>query len=142
MTDKHDLSFFGQKSAMFISSPGKATNNIFVKCIRVKSDNSWEKPSKGEGKTISLKLEEMLGVLQVLNEEVMSFKAYHQKGGTGEGTSILVGWESDALEKLWFNIGSYKKPLVQPQVELLRRYIEHLINEKVEFSTVTTFKDS
>jgi hypothetical protein len=60
MTNSHNYSFFGQKSALFIKSSSKNEPYIFFQCIKSKNDGSWEKPSQGEGKIIKLSLEEMI----------------------------------------------------------------------------------
>ena len=52
LTDKHSQSFFGQAVGLTIQSSSKSDPFIFLKCIKKKPDNSWEKPSLGEGKAI------------------------------------------------------------------------------------------
>jgi len=50
MVDKHNQSFFGQSTGMFIQSSSKHEPFIFLQFIKKKGDGSWEKPSQREGK--------------------------------------------------------------------------------------------
>ncbi len=54
MVDAHNQPFFGKNTGLFIQTSSKTEPYMFLRCIKRKSDGSWEKPSKNEGKTIKL----------------------------------------------------------------------------------------
>jgi len=131
MTDFHNRSFFGQSTGMFIHSPSKESDIIFLQFIKKKKDTTWEKPTLGEGKKIKCSLEEMVMILQVLEGKKKSWSTVHIF--KEEKTPISVKWEGEA--KVWFNVGEYPKMLSFSQIEILRRLMEHILQEKIEFAT-------
>ena len=138
MADFHTKSFFGQKSGIIINSPAKLVPYIFLTCINKKDDGTWEKPSKNEGKTIRLSLEEIICILEVLNRKSQNWRGYHVF--RDEKTEIFVGWHSEAREVLKFKIGNYKKKLKFPNTNFLTKLLEHILDEKIEFATSGTFE--
>ncbi|MBD3212208.1 MAG: hypothetical protein GF311_06330, partial [Candidatus Lokiarchaeota archaeon] len=82
MTNTHNYSFFGQKSALIIKSSLKSEPYLFIQCLKTDEDGVWEKPSQGEGKVIKLSLEEMAMVLQVLQMRIQKWSAYHSFNDT------------------------------------------------------------
>ena len=130
MTNTHNKSFFGQNTALFLRSSSKRDDFIFIQCIKRKSGNKWEKPSKGEGKNIKLSLGEMIMVRKILTRECDSWSTYHRYND--ESTQISFNWQGKAL---WVNIGEYAKKLQSPNIEILDLLLEHLIEEKIEFAT-------
>ena len=130
MVDKHNQSFFGQSTGMFVQSSSKDEPCIFLQFIKKKENGTWEKLSLKEGKTIKCNLEEIIMVLRVLEGKVKSWSTVHVF--KEEKTSISVSWEGEA--KLWFNVGGYPKMLKFAQIEILRRLIE--------FATVSSSKNS
>jgi len=78
MTDKHNQSFFGQSTGMFIQSSSKNEPFIFLQFIKKKGDGSWEKPSLREGKRVKCGLEEIIMILNVLkNQGFLCFFAFN-----------------------------------------------------------------
>ncbi|MHA1343998.1 MAG: hypothetical protein ACTSQG_08425, partial [Promethearchaeota archaeon] len=55
-------------------------------------------------------------------------------------TEIYVGWEDNSREILQFKIGDYKKKLRFPNTTFLTLLLEHILSEKIEFATSTTYK--
>jgi len=53
--------------------------------------------------------------------------------------SITFNWDEN--KKLWINIGEYKKQLVFPQTEFLELLLAHILEEKIEFSTVSSLSN-
>jgi len=51
MVDKHNKSFFGQSTGMFLQSSSKTDPFLFLRFIKKKESGTWEKPSIGGGKT-------------------------------------------------------------------------------------------
>ncbi|TFF97378.1 MAG: hypothetical protein EU541_08340 [Promethearchaeota archaeon] len=137
MTNTHDQSFFGQNVAVFVQSTSKYEDFIFLKCIKRKVDNLWEKPSQGEGKYVKMSLGEMVMILKVLKAEIESWSTYHSF--KDEGTNISFNWSHDIL---WINIGDYSKKLKSPQIEIFTLLLDHLLKEKIEFATGSKKKEN
>jgi len=135
ITDKHSYSFFGQKTRLIVSSPSKTEPFIFFRAIRKKADESWEKPSKGEGKTIKFNLEEIAMMLQVLEKKLNTWTTFHRF--KDQKTQISFKWENG--DTLWININNYPKQLKVDQCEILRLLLKHILKEKIEFATVSSF---
>ena len=133
MTDRHNQSFFGQSTGMFIQSSSKNEPFIFMKFIKKKGDGSWEKLSTREGKTIKVGLEEVVMILQVLTKNQKTWSTVHSF--KDDKTPITVNWEGN--EKVWFNIGDYPKMLGFAQIEILKLLLQHLLQEKIEFATIS-----
>jgi hypothetical protein len=131
MTDTHNRSFFGQSTGIIIQSPSKESDFIFFQFLKKKENGTWEKPSLREGKIIKCGLEEMVMILEVLEGKKKSWSTIHKFNE--EKTPISVNWEGEA--KVWFNVGEYPKMFSRPQIEVLRRLMEHILQEKIEFAT-------
>ena len=135
MVDKHSQSFFGQSTGITLVSSSKTDSFIFFKCIKKKSDGSWEKPSLGEGKTIKCNLDEIVMILDVLKKNKDSWSSYHNFNDVK--TQISFKWENDAKQKLLIYIGKYSKMLNYAQTEIFRMLLKHLLKEKIEFATIS-----
>jgi len=136
VTDKHNQSFFGQSTGMFIQSSSKHEPFIFLQFIKKKGDGSWEKPSKREGKKIKCGLEEIVMILNVLRKKSKSWSTVHIF--KDEKTPISVKWEGD--QKIWVNVGDYPKMLSIPQIEIMKLLLHHILQEKIEFATISEIK--
>ncbi|MBD3198204.1 MAG: hypothetical protein GF317_24355 [Candidatus Lokiarchaeota archaeon] len=132
MTNSHNYSFFGKKSAVIVKSSSKNDPFIFIQCLKTDDNGVWEKPSQGEGKIIKLSLEEMIMILEVLQKKQNKWSAYHSFNDND--TQINVNWDSNR-EKVWFNIGEYRKSLNIAQFEILKMLLKHFLKEKIEFAT-------
>jgi len=137
--DNHNYAFWGQSTGMTLESAGKEDAFIFFKCIKKKSDGSWEKFKKGEGKAIRISLEEIIMILQVLNKKLRNWTTYHTY--KEEKTPISLTWENGKNDKLWVNIGDYAKMLKFPQIEILRMLLEHILQEKIRDATGSDRKE-
>lgn len=133
MTNSHSQSFFGQSTGLTIQSSSKTEPFIFLKCIKKKGDGKWEKPSKGEGKTVKCNLDEIIMILQVLDRKSKSWTSYHDYNKVK--TQISFQWEEGKEEKVWINIGNYSKMLNFAQVEIFRLLLKHILKEKIEYAT-------
>jgi len=131
VSDKHNKSFFGQSTGMFLQSSSKTDPFIFFRFIKKKESGTWEKPSLGEGKTIKCSLEEIVMILNVLRRKIKSWSTVHVF--KEEKTPISVNWEGE--NKIWFNVGDYPKMLIIAQIEILILLMEHILAEKIEFAT-------
>lgn len=132
MTNIHNKSFFGQKVGLILSSRSKTDPFIFLKFLKKKASNVWEKPSKGEGKTIKISIEEMITTLYVLYGKLHTWSGFHSF--KDEKTSISLGWD-EKKEIFWIRVDEYAKSLKFPQTEFFKLLLEHLIKEKVIFAT-------
>jgi hypothetical protein len=103
-----------------------------MKFIKKKNNGTWEKLSNGEGKTIKCGLEEIVMILEVLKKKSKSWSTVHSF--KDEKTQISLNWEGD--NKVWFNVGDYPKMLSFTQIEILSLLLNHILEEKIEFSTV------
>ncbi|MHA1234813.1 MAG: hypothetical protein ACTSQL_06975 [Promethearchaeota archaeon] len=135
MVDKHSQSFFGQSTGLTLLSSLKSDSFIFFKCIKKKPDGSWEKPSLGEGKTIKCNLDEIIMILDVLQRNCDSWSSYHNFNDVK--TQISFKWEDGAKKKLLIYIGNYSKMLNFSQTEIFRLLLAHILEEKIEFATIS-----
>ena len=135
MVDKHSQSFFGQSTGLTLLSSSKSDSFIFFKCIKKKPDGSWEKPSLGEGKTIKCNLDEIVMILDVLQRDSASWSSYHNFNEVK--TQISFKWENEAKKKLLIYIGNYSKMLNFSQTEIFRLLLKHILEEKIEFATIS-----
>lgn len=119
---------------MFIQSSSKSEPFIFLKFIKKKGNNLWEKLSTGEGKTIKCGLEEIIMILEVLRKNRKSWSTVHRF--KEDKTTISVSWEGE--NKVWFNVGDYPKMLNFAQIEILKMLLSHILSEKIEYATVAT----
>ncbi len=137
MADFHTKTFFGQKKGLILTSPAQKVPYIFLSCINRKEDGSWEKPSKKEGKTVRLSIEEIICILEVLKKKSANWRGSHVF--KERKTEIYVGWESEAREAIRIKIGDYVKKLRFPNLTLFILMLEHILSEKIEFATSGTF---
>lgn len=133
MTNTHSQSFFGQSTGLTIQSASKTEPFIFLKCIKKRGDGTWEKPSKGEGKTVKCNLDEIIMILQVLKRKIKSWSSFHSFNNVK--TQISFQWEEGKEEKVWINIGNYSKMLNFAQIEIFRLLLKHILKEKIEYAT-------
>ncbi len=136
MTNRHNQSFFGQSTGMFIQSSFKSEPFIFLQFIRKKGDGSWEKLSKREGKTVKCSLEEIVMILEVLKKNIKSWTTVHSF--KDDKTPISIKWEGD--QKIWINVGDYPKMLSFSQIEIMKLLLQHILQEKIEFATISEKK--
>ncbi|MEJ2248621.1 MAG: hypothetical protein P8Y97_03045, partial [Candidatus Lokiarchaeota archaeon] len=78
-------------------------------------------------------------MLKVLNKELTSWSTYHSYKESQ--TQISFNWQNGGQERLWINIGEYSKMLAIAQIEVFRRLLDHILNEKIEFSTVSEYQN-
>lgn len=139
MTDIHNQGFFGQKSAFIVSTNKKEEPFIFIRCLKRKEDGSWEKPSRKEGKVIKLSIEELIEILDILSKNKNEWKTIHRF--KEEMTNISIKWDGK-LEGHWFKINEYNHLIKKPQSELLKRLLEHILEEKIEFAASELINNS
>ena len=142
MTDIHNKSFFGSSVGMILDSTSKTEQKLFLTFLRKKQDGSWEKPSNNEGKKISINLEELVWILEVLKHKIPDWSTIHKFEDTS--TSISISWEKGEKEqtKLSIQVDGYKKYLNHAESILLTRLLDHILEEKITFSTVPFQRES
>jgi len=138
--DNHNQSFFGQSTGLILQSSSKSDPSIFFQCIKKKSNEKWEKPSKGEGKNIKCSMEEIVMILQVLSKKEESWSTYHKFKDIN--TQISFSWDPNDNKKLWIHIGEYSKMLDFAQIEILRLLLTHILEEKIIFATASNGTES
>ncbi len=134
MARKHDYSFFGQNTGLILSTSSQYEPFLFIRCIKRKSDGNWEKYSNGEGKVIKISLEEMVMIIEVLNSKKLNWTSYHTF--KDDKTQFSFEWEDKTMKVLWIKIVNYSKMLNFAQVDILKRLLEHVLDEKIEHATV------
>ncbi|MHA1916127.1 MAG: hypothetical protein ACW986_17120 [Promethearchaeota archaeon] len=138
MADFHTKTFYGQKTSLTISSPAKMVPYIFLRCMNRKEDGTWEKSSKGEGKTVKISIEEIICILEVLHKRSANWRGYHVF--KDRKTEIYVGWEADSRQVLQVKIGEYIKKVRFPNLTFFTLLLEHILTEKIEFATSGTIE--
>jgi hypothetical protein len=133
MANSHSKSFFGQNTGIILTSWSKYEPHIFLNCIKLKPNGVWEKLSDNEGKIIKLSMEEMVLILQVLNRQNLAWQNNHYYKESK--TSISFTWQDQATDVLWINIDNYSKMLNSAQTEILRLLLNHILHEKLIYST-------
>jgi len=133
MTDYHTKTFYGQKSSISLTSPSKLVSYIFLSVFNRKEDGTWERTSKGEGKTVKITIEEIICILEVLNKNSANWRGFHVF--KERKTEIYVGWEKESREVIQIKIGDYVKKLRFPNLNFLTLMLEHILEEKIEFAT-------
>jgi len=69
MTETHNYSAFQGKSGLIITSSSREESFFFIKCIKMKQNNMWERPSLKEGITVKIGLEELGNMVAVVNHK-------------------------------------------------------------------------
>lgn len=132
MVDEHSQNFFGQKTGLILSSNAKNDPYVFIRCLRKKKNGKWENFS--ESKVVKISLLELVSIYDVVDHKRKLWNTFHQFNDIK--TPISFAWDEYDDDLLWINIDNYSRPLNYPQTELLRRILHHLIDEKIEFSTI------
>ncbi len=91
MSKKHNYSFYG-KVILIVQSSSEEDPYLFLTCVRKKTENEWEKPSQGEGKTIKCNLEELTSISLVLKDKLAEWENIHEY--KGQKTEISFKWET------------------------------------------------
>ena len=131
--NRHNYSFFGNNTGLIFQSAAKTDPHIFFQVIKKKPNNSWEKPSQGEGKVIKFSLEEIIMILKLLDKKISNWNSYHTFKELN--TQISLYWSQKDDTELFMKLGDYFKKLSEPQAELLKMLLEHVLEEKIRFAT-------
>ncbi|MHA1396054.1 MAG: hypothetical protein ACTSRZ_21325 [Promethearchaeota archaeon] len=138
MVDKHNQTFFGQKTCIILSSNSKSDPWIYIRCIKKKKSGDWQKFS--EGKVIKISLLEMFSIYAVLSGEKKIWNTFHSF--TDRKTPISFAWDEYDEDLLWVSIDDYSRALSYPEIKLLKRLLDHLIDEKIEFGTTRNIAEN
>ena len=126
----HKLSLFGQKVAVLLDSPDWSDQYLYMRFLKKKEDNTWEKPSAKEGKVIKINLLEAIAIRDLCNSNGGKWSTVHVFGE--EKTSISMEKENQNLK---FNIPGYSKFIQYPESVLFTELMIHLVSEKIQNST-------
>lgn len=137
MTDQHNQNFFGQKTGLIVSSNLREEPFIFIRCLKKKKDGEWQKFE--ESKVIKLSLLEIVAISDVLNGKRKIWNTFHSFNESK--TPISFAWDEHDSDLLWINIDEYSRPLNYPETELMKRLIDHILEEKICYSTVKSEKN-
>lgn len=133
MADSHNVPFFGQNTGMILSTPSKEDNFVFIKCIKKKNNCEWEKFN--EGKTVKISLMELIAISDVLNKKDnrKMWSAFHSFNNVK--TPISFKWDENDEGLLWIIIDGYTRAITYPETELMKKIIDHIMEEKICFAT-------
>ncbi len=135
--DKHNYSFFGQKTGMLLDSAEINQPCLYLRFLKKKQDGSWEKPSQGEGKNIKLNLLEMISILRIFRTQNTKWSTVHKFGE--DTTSITVENKNNIIA---FMISGYAKQLKYPESVLFTDLLDHIYHEKIANATGNNSKNS
>ncbi len=138
MVDYHKKSFFGTNMAVIFDSGPSSSPDIFLTFIKKKKDDSWEKPSQKEGKTVKFTLEEVPFILRVVSGEAFAWNTIHSY--EGQETSISFARDSEKREGLWAKVGKYSAFLNYGELEVFKALLTHVFQEKIAHSTTLSKK--
>jgi hypothetical protein len=127
---QHRIPFFGQKTGMILESPGADQPHIFLRFLKKKDSNVWEKPSAKEGKVLKLNLLEIIRLRDLCMAEKDTWSSVHAFGS--EKTSFSFEKEGKNIK---IALQGYSKFIQYPESELLKEVMIHLVHEKVENAT-------
>jgi hypothetical protein len=74
-------------------------------------------------------------ILEVLQRNNDSWSSYHNFNDVK--TQISFKWENENKKKLLIYIGNYSKMLNFSQTEIFRLLLKHILEEKIEFATIS-----
>ncbi len=134
MVEYHNKAFFGSQTGMFFDSSSWTNPFFFLKFIEKRKNGTWEKPSKGEGKSIKFSLEDTVQILRVLTKEKLNWTTVHVF--EENSTPISFKWDRSDEEKFHINGGNYHKMLNYAEVLVFKALLEHIFEEKIVNSTV------
>lgn len=133
MVNNHTKTFFGEKTALTVQSISKEDLFIFIKIFKKKKEGLWEKPSLGEGRIIKCSLEEIVSILQVIRYKTNEWSNY--RIFKNKKTQFSFQWVLN--NQLEIKIEDYSIRLKFEQKEILKMLLEHLLEEKIIYATVT-----
>ncbi|MHA1612807.1 MAG: hypothetical protein ACTSYU_12190, partial [Promethearchaeota archaeon] len=128
--DRHNFSFFGQKTALILDSGPLNEPSIYVRLIKKLPSGIWEKPSKKEGKSLKFNLLEMTEILHVLQTPNSSWSTVHRF--KQQQSSIKFDRKEATLQM--FTKG-YSKFFNKAEVTVLKDLLNHIYEEKIQFAT-------
>jgi hypothetical protein len=122
---------------MILESPGADQPHIFLRFLKKKESNVWEKPSAKEGKVLKLNLLEIIRLRDLCIAEKDTWSSVHAFGA--EKTSFT--FEKDG-KNIKIALQGYSKFIQYPESELLKELLIHLVKEKVENATNSSTPNS
>lgn len=134
MVEYHNKAFFGSKVGMFFDSGSWTSPFFYLKFIKKRNNDTWEKPSLRQGKSIKFSLEDTALILRLLNQEAQSWNTVHVF--RNNKTHISFQWEKGNKERLHVNGGDYHKMLNYAEIIVFKSLLEHVFDEKIVRSTV------
>ncbi|TXT58146.1 MAG: hypothetical protein BAJALOKI2v1_430013 [Promethearchaeota archaeon] len=131
MVDYHNKTFFGDNSAFIVQSGSRIDPATFFKLFKKKEDETWERPSEGEGITIKFAMKEVAMILEVLQGKLKSWSTKHSF--KKRATIIVVEWSSDTT--FMINTANYSITLKSGQIQIFQMLLQHILEEKVIYAT-------
>jgi len=136
MTETHNYSAFQGISGLIITSPSREGPFFFIKCIKMKQNNMWERPSLKEGITVKIGLEELGNMVAVVKHKCQTWSNVHEY--QNKKTSISLSLHESNKIKLM--VDNFSIILNIGQTNVLTELLSHLFKEKVKYATGTKKK--
>ena len=137
MVENHEMSFFGQKSALILGS-GKYDGPLFLHMLKKKNETDWEKSSLNEGVRFSLNLLEIKKLLDSVQYRVQTELLFTHKY-KNETKTLKIKIETTTELHLTFMMGSHVKPIVYPESAIFEDLLKHIYEEKLHLGTEKTY---
>jgi hypothetical protein len=126
----HSLSFFGQKTGLIVNSADWSEAYMYLRFIKKKANNSWEKPSNKEGKVIKINILELISIIKTLTKGSGKWSTVHRFGN--ESTPISLECAPNTVN---ISIPGYQKYMKFPETVLLLDLLKHIYEEKITNAT-------
>jgi len=97
LTNSHSLSFFGQNSGIILTSSSREELFVYLKFIKKKHDELWEKPSQKEGISLKLSMEELIMISRLLEKKSKSWSMVHAFNNFK--TQISFNWDQSKTKE-------------------------------------------
>jgi hypothetical protein len=130
---RHIRSFFGQKTGIIFDSDDQSSEYAYMTFIRKQQNGIWEKPSERQGKKIKLNLGELIMIRRLLAGLDDKWSTIHTFKEVK--TQISISRNNKNREQIWINVDSYSKNIKLPETEIFQLLLNHIIDEKIVYST-------
>jgi hypothetical protein len=126
----HRMSFFGQKTGVLFDSGDWSDQCVYIRFLKKKDNGTWEKPSAKEGRSIKINLMEIIAILDIFDNDNKKWSTVHRF--RNENTPITFDKKNDGLS---VSIPSYSKYFRFPESKLFEKLLQHIFEEKIQYST-------
>ncbi len=131
--DYHKYIFHGQSFNLILYSISKYDPHVYLKWKKRNFKNVSQQDRNKHEKLVELNLENLTYIFNLLkNQQNLRDITIKERL---KGDYVTFSWENENTRSLWIRANSFSKVLNFPQIQLLLLLIEHLLHEKIAFST-------